>query len=207
MANVMVIEDNPDIAALFEAIFTQHQVRIFNDVPEAISFLAQSIRPDLVITDFYLPSGTGKEIANYMRSHAAFADVPILGVSVDDTLKQEAQRAGMTEFLSKPLDLRELVNLAARLITQPEVEPPPRVRVKPVLSASMRAALQEYGDAYRKLYQRDPDGRMTDGIVYIGDQPCDENWLRAEIRRLNSLSAGGNPKNLLMKLIDKLRRV
>ena len=41
MATVMIVEDNPEIAGLYEKIFHQHKTRILNDVPDAIHYLDQ----------------------------------------------------------------------------------------------------------------------------------------------------------------------
>lgn len=205
MATVLIIEDNQDIAMLYETVFAQHQVRIFNDVPEAIRFLRYAAAPDLVITDFYLPSGTGSEIASFIRSQQELHNVPILGVSVDDMQKDVAERVGMTGFLAKPIDISELINVAQRLISSPvEIQPPQR---RQQLTTEMRRALIEYGQAYRHLYKREPDGELVDGEVFIGGQRCDIHWLRAETRRLNSLAHGTGAKNYLLRLIDKLRRL
>jgi DNA-binding response OmpR family regulator len=203
MATVVVIEDNADIAELYRNIFTQHSVQIFPDVPDALTYLQRN-RPDLVITDFYLPSGTGKDVAGFMRSQVTLRDVPILGVSVDDLQRQEAQKMGMNEFLSKPLDLQEVINVAQLLISTPRQ---PRRASQDALTPGMIQALKEYTVAYRELYSRQPDAVCTGTEVLVGGQPCDEAWLRAEVARLRSLARGGGPKNYLMKLIDKLRRL
>jgi CheY-like chemotaxis protein len=203
MATVMVIEDNKDIADLYRNIFVQHEVRIFNDVPEALAFL-QKVRPDLVITDFYLPSGTGKDIASYMRAQPNLRDVPILGVSVDDLQKQDAQRMGMNDFLSKPLDINEVLNVSQLLISTPRA---PKRSGQSALTPGMMQALKDYTQAYRQLYSRAPDAVAHGTEVLVAGQPCDEAWLRAETTRLKSLSQGGGPKNYLMRLIDKLRRI
>jgi CheY-like chemotaxis protein len=203
MATVVVIEDNADIADIYRNIFPQHRVFIFPDVPEAIAFL-QRTRPDLVITDFYLPSGTGKDVASFMRSQSMLRDVPILGVSVDDFHRQEAQKMGMNDFLAKPLDIQEVLKVSQLLISTPR--PPKRIGQNP-LTPGMISALKEYTVSYRELYSRQPDAVCTGAEVLVGGQPTDEAWLRAETARLRSLSQGGGPKNYLVKLIDKLRHI
>src|SRR5258707_11585957 len=116
MASVLIVEDNPEIAVLYERLFEEHQTYIFSDVPDAIRYL-HAIRPDLVIMDFHLPSGSGVEVLNYMRSQANLKDVPVLGVSVDDLMKDEATQQGINAFLAKPIEIKDLVNTAQQLIT------------------------------------------------------------------------------------------
>src|SRR5258707_3958312 len=163
MASVLIVEDNPEIAVLYERIFEQHQTYIFNDVPDAITYL-QGIRPDLVIMDFHLPSGSGVEVLNYMRSQANLKDVPVLGVSVDDEMKDEAKAQGMDAFLPKPIDLTELINTAQRLISTPKKAP----------GGELRAALNDYAVAYERVYKRKPKGAWTGTQVLIDGHACDE---------------------------------
>jgi DNA-binding response OmpR family regulator len=196
MATVLILEDNVEIATIYERIFFNHKTCILPDVPEAISYL-KAVRPDLVITDFHLPSGSGMDVINYMRSQTNLKNVPILGVSVDDLLKDQAKDQGMDEFLMKPIELKDLIDTAQRLISGQKRAP----------SGELREALDAYAAAYKQVYGRMPTGRWTGTQVMIDDQPCDIPWLQAETRRLRSLMVGGEPRNYLMRLLDKVRRL
>jgi CheY-like chemotaxis protein len=197
MATVLIVEDNLEIAALYERIFARHQTCVLGDVPEAISYLQRGC-PDLVIMDFHLPSGSGVEVLSYIRSQDDLKDVPVLGISADDLLKGKAKAEGANAFLTKPIDIRELLDTARRLMSS----------TRKVPSEAMRAALNAYGEAYQAVFHRMPHGQWTGRQVLIDGQPCDEGWLQAETRRLHSLVANGNdPKHYLQRLIDKLRRL
>ncbi|SRR5258708_1193029 len=197
MPTVLILEDNPEIAALYERIFGEYQTRVLGDIPEAIGYL-QKGRPDLVIMDFHLPSGSGVEVLSYMRSQSNLKDVPVLGVSVDDLMKDEARQQGINAFLAKPIEIKDLINTAQQLITHAP---------KRVPSAELRQALNEYAAAYKAIYRRSPQGQWTGEQVLIDGHPCDERWLRSETRRLRSLLTGGEPRNYLMRLLDKVRRL
>jgi two-component system, NtrC family, response regulator HydG len=197
MAKVLIVEDNPEIARLYESIFAQHQTRVLGDVPDAIIFL-QTSRPDLIIMDFHLPSGSGVDVLSYVRSQSSLRDVPVLGISVDDMLKSTATQKGANAFLTKPIDVGELIKTAQGLMSS----------TRKVPSRELQAILKEYADAYQGVYKRPPKGQWTGTQVLIDGQPCDEAWLKSETRRLQSLVANGNePKSYLLKLIDKLRRL
>jgi CheY-like chemotaxis protein len=196
MATVLIVEDNVEIAQLYERIFEKHQTCVFYDLPETMQYL-ETNRPDLVITDFHLPSGSGVEILQYIRSEPGLRDVPVLGISVDDTLKTEARERGIDVFLTKPIDLSDLINAAQRLLSS----------TRKVPGHEMQAALRAYAAAYQKVYNRLPSGQWTGTQVLIDGQPCDEAWLQAETRRLQSLSTSSTQRNYLHRLIDKLRRL
>jgi len=196
MPNVLILEDNPDIATLYERIFRQYRTQIINDVPEAINYLRRD-RPDLVIMDFHLPSGSGVDVLSYMRSQSDLADVPVLGVSCDDMMKDEATQHGMTAFLPKPIEITELLKMAQRLISTNQRVP----------GEEMKKALNEYAEAYHNVYHKMPQGQWTGTDVLIDGMICDERWLRSETKRLNSLMHNGEPRNYLHRLLDKIRRM
>lgn len=196
MANVLIVEDNPDIAVLYERVFRQHRTQIINDVPEAITYLRRG-RPDLVIMDFHLPSGSGVDVLNYMRSQNDLRDVPVLGVSCDDLMKDEAAEQGMNAFLPKPIDISELLRTAQSLISSSNRVP----------AGEMKAALNEYAQAYQAVYHRMPRGKWTGNEVLIDGYVCDERWLRSETKRLRSLMTSGEPRSYLHRLLDKIRRM
>src|SRR5258708_15405983 len=196
MATVMILEDNPEIAALYERIFGSHQTNIVGDIPDAIGYLRRTC-PDLVIMDFHLPSGTGVDVLNFMRARPGLKDVPVLGVSVDDDLREEAQASGMNAFLTNPIEELDLIKTAQRLISgRPQRRAP---------SAELRAALDEYAQAYQTVYHRMPKGSWTGTQVLIDGHPCDEHWLRAESTRLCALLQGGDPRRYLHRLLEKIR--
>src|SRR5262249_36678986 len=165
--------------------------------PEAIGYL-QKGRPDLVIMDFHLPSGSGVDVLSFMRSHENLKDVPVLGVSVDDLMKEEAREQGINAFLAKPIEIKDLVDTAQQLIPHAP---------KRVPSAELRQALNDYAAAYKAIYRRNPQGEWTGEQVLIDGHPCDERWLRSETRRLQSLLKGGDPRSYLMRLLNKVRRL
>jgi CheY-like chemotaxis protein len=194
MATVLIVEDNRDIAGLYERVFAGHQTRVVADVPEAMSYLRQSC-PDLLILDFHLPSGSGLEVLKYLRS--SFPTVSVLGISADDLLKEKARQEGIDAFLSKPFRVIDLARTAHTLLSQPRKGPSP----------SMLAALQEYAQAFQRVYKCPPHGQWTGSQVLINGEVRDEAWFRAETRRLNNLSMAHPPRNYLHRLIDKIRNL
>lgn len=201
MSRLLIIEDNPDIADLYVSIFADQETVVLPDIPQALQFLSRH-RPDLVITDFHLPSGTGAEIASHVRRHSALADVPILGVSVDDTMKEDLLEQGVTAFLTKPLDIGDLIDMAHKLL----VEQPERPAPQPILPPE--EVLEGYINAYEAAYHRRPQCYWTGRYYLIERQRCDQAWILSETQRLKTIvDKQTAPRNALLRLIDKLRRV
>jgi DNA-binding response OmpR family regulator len=122
MTTLLIVEDNPEMVKLYELIFTTYETYILQDIPETLAFLERCV-PDVVITDFQLPSGSGLEILEHLRSREATAHVPVLGVSIDDSVKYDAKQRGLNAFLIKPIEIRELHDTVEYLLTGVKKQP------------------------------------------------------------------------------------
>lgn len=65
--------------------------------------------PDLIITDYNMPGMNGIELVKRIRSTPSLADTPIIMVTVveDRDVRYQALEAGVTDFLSRPIDPME----------------------------------------------------------------------------------------------------
>jgi DNA-binding response OmpR family regulator len=82
--------------------------------------LAAEIAPDLLILDIMLPRMDGLEMLEALRNRGV--DAPVLVFSA--TGSKNAQRAhslGATGYISKPFDLRELIDAVNSLLAQRDV--------------------------------------------------------------------------------------
>jgi DNA-binding NtrC family response regulator len=77
--------------------------------PDAAAAVAETFRPDVVVSDFRMPGGTGLDL--YRRLAARRERLPFLITTAFGTLETavEAMRAGVTDFVTKPVDVGELV--------------------------------------------------------------------------------------------------
>ncbi len=81
------------------------------DEPLATLDAIRDFRPDLVLTDLYMPTCSGPELAALIRMHPGFLGIPIVYLSseLDPDLRLEAMRQGADDFLSKPISAEHLV--------------------------------------------------------------------------------------------------
>lgn len=68
---------------------------------------------DLIISDNQMPSMSGLDLLNAVRHTSA---VPFIMVSADKTMKLHAIAAGVTLFLSKPIDFATLSDAVLRCL-------------------------------------------------------------------------------------------
>jgi FixJ family two-component response regulator len=74
-------------------------------------------RPECLILDLQMPDLSGTEVQQSLRT--AGARFPIVIITAHDSpgLREECINAGAIEYLSKPLDIRALVEAVSRVIS------------------------------------------------------------------------------------------
>jgi len=109
---VLVVEDEPDIAALIAYQLTREGFRVetAGTGPDALEAISRDI-PDLVVLDRMLPGLSGDEVLRRLRQEAATSNIPVLVL----TAKREQEdrirglELGADDYLTKPFSPRELV--------------------------------------------------------------------------------------------------
>jgi len=109
---VLVVEDEPDIAALIAYQLTREGFRVETAANgnEALSAVGREV-PDLVVLDRMLPGLSGDEVLQTLRTESATKTIPILVLTAKK--EQEDRIAGFElgadDYLTKPFSPRELV--------------------------------------------------------------------------------------------------
>jgi CheY-like chemotaxis protein len=78
---------------------------------------AASERPDIILMDLSLPMLDGLAATRRIRAQDGLGKVPIVAVSAHDSadFHAEALAAGCNEYVTKPIDFDQLVQLLDRL--------------------------------------------------------------------------------------------
>ena len=113
---ILVVEDDPDIAALIERNLTHvgYVVQTIGTGKAALDLVKRD-RPDLVTLDIYLPDIDGQEVLTALKSDPDTAGIPVIVVSVVPDSKESLQ-AGAIDFLSKPLETPRLLDAVSRVL-------------------------------------------------------------------------------------------
>ena len=127
-ANVLLVEDDSDLASVVMAGFEEADLRI-DHADGRLSAMehCRNARPDLLILDITLPDGDGFALVDWLRQQPELRSLPLVVYSGRDVsdLEMSKLRLGPTQFLTKatiqPHQVEELVlNIVQRLRT-PEV--------------------------------------------------------------------------------------
>lgn len=112
MAKILVVDDDPNIAALvaFKLEKAGYQVVKVGDGEEALRAL-EANEPDLVVMDVMMPKLDGCSATRRMRRMPQGRDVPIILLSAkgQDSDRDAGLAAGATDYMTKPFTPAELV--------------------------------------------------------------------------------------------------
>jgi CheY-like chemotaxis protein len=119
---VLYIEDNPVNVLLMEAMLARLPglQLLIASLPEPGLQLAMDERPDLILLDIQLPGMDGFEVLRRLRQVVATREIPVIAVSASampDDLER-GRAAGFANYLTKPLDMRQLLRAVAAALGQ-----------------------------------------------------------------------------------------
>jgi CheY-like chemotaxis protein len=120
MSNLLVVEDDPDVAETLSSILESegHDVRIAQNGQIGLERIAES-RPDAVLLDIEMPILSGPAMAHRLFIRNCGDDrIPLLLLSGVPELKAIAQQVGTPYFLGKPFPLSALAALLRRALAE-----------------------------------------------------------------------------------------
>jgi two-component system, response regulator RpfG len=119
---VMVVDDQSTGRAILEQVIRSLDDRVavegFARPVDAVVWATRNVS-DLVLVDYMMPDMDGIEFVKRLRALPGYEHVPIVMVTVHDDRKVRyaALDAGITDFLTKPVDARECLARCRNLLT------------------------------------------------------------------------------------------
>lgn len=103
--HILIVEDNPSIAALIEyALGCQGQtysISFAYDGTQALEII-QEVQPDLILLDIHLPGANGHQVARRLRSAGDTTPIIILTAEISEKAYIKGFRSGCDDYLTKP---------------------------------------------------------------------------------------------------------
>ena len=125
---VLYVEDNPANVRVVElALAHRPGVRLISALQGGLGAdLAAQHRPDLILLDLHLPDLGGEEVLRRLRDDPNTRDTPVVVLSADATPRQVSRlrSAGAADYLTKPLDLRNLLRVIDATLGRARPRPP-----------------------------------------------------------------------------------
>lgn len=108
---VLFIDDDPTLTRFYLLAMETAGVEAesCNDPTRALA-QARAFRPDVIVTDLYMPRCNGLELTSLLRQDPAFVDTPLLFLSSETDLPRQmaALEVGADDFLTKPVKMQVL---------------------------------------------------------------------------------------------------
>ncbi|HEY9699593.1 MAG TPA: response regulator [Trichocoleus sp.] len=122
---ILVVEDNADMRNYVSSVLQRSGYRVSTARHGAEGFeVAQSLRPDLILTDLMMPLVSGLEMIEQIRLNEELRGTPIilLTAKADADTRIEGAEKGADAYLSKPFNDRELLAEVRNLLALKENE-------------------------------------------------------------------------------------
>ena len=115
---VLVVDDDEFFLSFFDAVLSSAgmHVRSLMD-PTQILDAIKKFKPELILTDLYMPQCNGIEMAKVIRQNNLYVEIPIVFLSSETEMQKQlgAMETGADDFLTKPIDPEKLIaSISAR---------------------------------------------------------------------------------------------
>ena len=113
-ANILVVDDDERTRRMMEAMLTPqgYGVILAKDGKEAVD-VASSKQPDFILMDMMMPEMDGLAACHQIKANPATKGIPVFmltAISADGNKQMAQQVWGADGYLTKPVDLQELLN-------------------------------------------------------------------------------------------------
>jgi CheY-like chemotaxis protein len=120
-ATVLIIDDDVrNVFALTSALELHGMAVIYSDNGvDGVRLLAEHPEVDIVLMDAMMPDQDGYETTRAIRRNHRFADLPVVFLTAKAMPgdREAALLAGASDYITKPVDLDELLELMAAWVT------------------------------------------------------------------------------------------
>ncbi|HET9718353.1 MAG TPA: EAL domain-containing protein [Pseudolabrys sp.] len=121
MVQIVILDDRETNRRIFSklaaSIEPDVEVESFGNPADLLAWLQTNI-PDLIVTDFKMPTMDGAEFISRFRALPHCGEIPVIVITVyeEREFRLRALEAGATDFLNSPVDHQEFVTRARNLL-------------------------------------------------------------------------------------------
>lgn len=116
MKTIMIIEDFEGTSQLIRRIVELggYKTSLYENGSDAYNDLNQSI--DLILCDINMPVMDGFEFLKKLRSSNEFKHIPLIFITAEDEVKEEARKYGANGFISKPFSKEKILAVIKKVL-------------------------------------------------------------------------------------------
>ena len=125
-ATVLIVDDDVRNVFALTSALEMHglQVLYADNGAEGVRVLAERPEVDIVLMDAMMPDQDGYETTRGIRRNQRFQDLPVVFLTAKAMPgdRESALAAGASDYITKPVDLDELIELMARWVNASSTE-------------------------------------------------------------------------------------
>lgn len=118
---ILAVDDDTELTQLLQLIFESRGfgVTIANSGQQALQALENEL-PEVIVLDLMMPGMSGEDVCRKIRANPRTANIPIIVLTAKSDLntRREMMKAGISEYLVKPISPMDLVQRTREVIAQ-----------------------------------------------------------------------------------------
>ena len=121
--SILLVDDHLDtVKAMSHLLKKYGSIKTATSIASALA-TARAEHFDLVISDLGLPDGSGHDLMRQLKRESEIKGIAVSGFGMDQDI-ESSLRAGFSEHLTKPVDIRRLEAALAKLMTTDKTPSP-----------------------------------------------------------------------------------
>lgn len=129
IVSLMVVDDEPDVAKLFQRRFRQelrdgkYVMHFARSGEEALQLLDTGVEPQvmLILSDINMPGMSGIDLVKETKSRWPSLPVAMITAYGDPENRRQAREAGAVHILTKPIDFHDLKLKIEEMVRDPGI--------------------------------------------------------------------------------------
>ena len=121
-AHVLVVDDSPTMRRMIVTALRGLGSVKFSEAGSGLEALElMTLTPiDLMVLDLNMPEMHGIEVLQFVRAHSTYRRLPVVVLTTrgDEASRSEAAASGATDYMTKPFQAHELLELVRNLLPQ-----------------------------------------------------------------------------------------
>jgi CheY-like chemotaxis protein len=115
---VLLVDDDDDLREVLADVIAHggYAVAAAEGGFEALAWLRRNGRADLIVLDLMMPAMSGPQVKALLDGDPALAGIPVLVLSGDTMVAEQAAAMGAAGWLGKPVEIAALLSAVARYL-------------------------------------------------------------------------------------------
>ncbi|MBA2248725.1 MAG: response regulator transcription factor [Chitinophagaceae bacterium] len=111
MAKILVVDDDVDILAVMEILFTMKGFDVEVTAKWENTFdKIKSFNPDLILLDVLISGNDGRTICKQLKAEEETKQIPVIMFSAHPSAAATIAEYGADDFIAKPFDVNDLLD-------------------------------------------------------------------------------------------------